>query len=318
MKFTVRIVGGASHEIDIKNPKATVANLRAAVAVKFKLSAADFRLTHGGITGLDGSDAQKLSELALAEGDTVTVVMKRAREEARQQAAPSAGSQRLAQLLAEQQNPMGDFEAMSGDEDFDEEASDDDDEDDFNMEDEELEIDDDELDDSPEGAEQNELATTLMRVDGEDTLHRRFLADPRAVMTGLQRDEPRLFTLIGKHPQFFLDMLSAHEEWDDDEEIGGGDDDDDSDASGSELAGSDAAEIAEALGEGAPRRARAAAPAAVRRDAPLTAEDTANIESLMELGFARAVATEAYHRCSRKMERAAALLFDSPPDVPSA
>jgi hypothetical protein len=95
MKLKVREVGAeVEREIDIRNPRATVANLRAAIGVTWKIKDSNsFRMSS---QGADLDTATKLlGEAGLKEGDLITFAMKRAREEETVASAPAPASATL-------------------------------------------------------------------------------------------------------------------------------------------------------------------------------------------------------------------------------
>ena len=207
----------------------------------------------------------------------------------------------------------------------DDEGWDDDDEED--IEDDE-ELSDDEGEDeelSPEDDERGRLAMGLMALGNPRDLSRRFIANPTEVLADLQQNQPELFNLIGRHNQFFLDLVNEGANITDEEmeEMEGMEEEED--FSDDSEAMDDATEmfLAAARRGGRGRGGRGGAVLSGGPSAsggappprPLTDDDNAKIEQLMQLGFTREQCTAAYLRCGRNPERAANMLFENPPDV---
>ncbi|CUG88341.1 Hypothetical protein, putative [Bodo saltans] len=83
MKLKVRQTGLVSKELEvnIRNPSATMANVRAAIAILFKLDPHSFKMVRGaaGSTSEQLEDSVKLSATGLSEGDLIVLVAKRSR-----------------------------------------------------------------------------------------------------------------------------------------------------------------------------------------------------------------------------------------------
>lgn len=81
MKLKVRQTGVVEKELDvnIRNPTATLSNVRAAISILFKLEPHSFRMVHESAV-LD-DDKVLLSSTGVRDGDLVTLVAKRARED---------------------------------------------------------------------------------------------------------------------------------------------------------------------------------------------------------------------------------------------
>jgi hypothetical protein len=256
--------------VDIKNPRATVANLRAAVAVTSKFPVTSFRLELNG-TPLD-QDSSLLSDIGIREGVALRLI--RFAEAPRPlTAAPRRETQGTAEA-----NPRlrADLAAMLRDAIANEQLSSSSDED-LDSDAFEAGLDADEFDDEEESTvesedeeamEQSEMIASLIALPNFDTLRTRFNLDPRAAMEDIQNMNADLFALIGRQPQLFLDFLRA-----------GG--------------------VASSTQE----------PSATDPPA-LTPEDQGNIETLMQLGFSREQCVSAYLRCSKNVDRAAGALFE--------
>ena len=67
-------------DVNIRNPNATIANLRAAIAVHFKIDPHRFRMIHS-LAAMD-DEAVLLSASGIRDGDVITLVAKRDREDA--------------------------------------------------------------------------------------------------------------------------------------------------------------------------------------------------------------------------------------------
>ncbi|XQJ28724.1 XPC-binding domain/UBA/TS-N domain containing protein, putative [Leishmania guyanensis] len=213
-------------EITVANPKATVQNLRATVAIQFRLNvmAFGFRFDHhagatedtSAVPGSSpslastmvnfGDEKRLLTECGLQEGDSLTVVPKNytlssvacAAAVETGGAAPFAGpATKRARLDAEDQVETPIF--ISGEEDErDEEES--------ALEEEEDE-DDSEEDGDTKG--RNDLFDALQEVVPDLTvLRQEFLANPQAVMERIERNHPSLFQVIVQHQETFITLMN--------------------------------------------------------------------------------------------------------------
>ncbi len=81
MKLKVVMTGvtEATKDVTIRNPSATLVNLRAAIAVHFKTDPHRFRMVHSTVCMDD--ETRLLSASGIRDGDTITLVAKRDREE---------------------------------------------------------------------------------------------------------------------------------------------------------------------------------------------------------------------------------------------
>lgn len=296
MKLLLKVVGESGEQsLQIRNPAATVANLRAAAAVTLKLESSAFRMNVADIA-LEDDSIPLAAVPEVADGATVTVTLRRPREAEPVRQAPrpqpkqSAAAADAAATLEELVQAA--LEAESGSEaEFDDEEGD--------FEGMEMELDDDDeigsigsgessnIDDmSPEEQEQSRLAMMLLAMPDYATLRDRFTSDPRAVLADIQQSRPQLFALIGRHRQFFLDFVNG-------------------DAGGS---GSDDDEGGAGLVACAPPQPRPSSD--TNAAAVMTQEDTAAVEGLMQLGHSRERCLEAFKRARKDVNRAAELLFD--------
>jgi hypothetical protein len=339
-------------ELNIRNPQATIANLRAAVSVTLKIPSGGFRMCVGEEELTD--ESKRLDAVPLEEGMTVTVIKKRPRDEPNSSAGGAvtaassssqpptrihrteAGSRRAAdpvasdaifrqlQAMAQAHQGAGAADFSGGEEDDDEEDSDDDGslaEDaqfEFGLEgddDDDEEEDEGDEEDTPEIREQMELVSMLLALPNFETIKSRFDADPRAAMADIQTANPQLFNLIARHTQFFLDFLEAGGHYGT-----GASSSDDGDSDADDMDPETARAIAESAAsapiQSAPSTAAAAAVPSNGGNAEgrtLTEADTRNIEELMLLGFSREKCTEAYFKHGRNPNRAAGALFDAGP-----
>lgn len=194
-----------------------------------------------------------------------------------------------------------------------------------------------------EEAEQAELVSALLELPNARQLRDEFLADPQAVMAGIMQRNPRLFELIARHNQFFLDLVTnadalldagdglegdgeegeegeEYEEWEEEED--GMEGLEGASASSSDVEGAPAplprptrrAGRGGALMSGGGAASTSGAGAGGAPPTPVPTEaDNVKIAGLMELGFSREQCTAAYFRNGRNVERAAGWLFDNQP-----
>ncbi|KPI90692.1 hypothetical protein ABL78_0128 [Leptomonas seymouri] len=242
MKFTVtclvssvnssllRDAEATTMEVVVANPRATLQNLRATVAIQFRLNvlAFDLRFDHRQQTerevkaaeaagegapasssadnaapAVDFSDAKRLlTECGLQDGDHLTVVPKDYRPPV---AAPvgeevmdtTAGGRPAKKLRTEESGEGG--------------LGDGDEEESFIEEDEEHDSDSDSgsSSDKAEAAAQNDLFDALRDVVPDLTvLRREFLANPQAVMERIERNHPSLFQVITQNQEMFITLMN--------------------------------------------------------------------------------------------------------------
>ncbi len=321
MKLHVKVVGPGEgvnevqKELTIRNPAATVANLRAAISVVARLPSTGFTIPVGGETLADDSAAPP--SVGIQDGSSITAMRKEPQAETPAAAPPARRPPRserqagqgtsvdelIRNALADGGFDPDDMDSGSG-EDFEEESIDSDLSGSL-AEDAAFEFgddgDDDEEDDeemTPEMEEQAELTMSLLSLPNYETLKQRFDADPRAAMADIQNTHPRLFALIARHTQYFLDFVNA-----------GGIDG----TGGSDSEDVDDAEIGQQTVISPPRASATSANGAARQP---TEADQRNIEELMQLGFTREQCTDAYFKAGRNPNRAAAALFESPRAAP--
>ncbi|AYU80662.1 XPC-binding domain/UBA/TS-N domain containing protein, putative [Leishmania donovani] len=213
-------------EITVANPRATVQNLRATVAIQFRLKvvAFEFRFDrHEGATESDsaapssspsaasavvdfGDEKKLLTECGLQEGDHLTVVPKNYSSlSAAGAAAVTASEASSSEVPATKRvriESRGEVDApaviASEDEDAEEEESELDEEDD---------ADDSEEDGDAKG--QNDLFAALREVVPDLTvLRQEFLANPQAVMERIERNHPSLFQVIVQNQESFVTLMN--------------------------------------------------------------------------------------------------------------
>ena len=261
MKFTVtclvssvnssllRNEEAVTKEIVVANPRATVQNLRATVAIQFRLNvvAFNFRFDHRPSTddksathdapappssaspsssstaaAVDFTDEKKLlTECGLEDGDCLTVVPKNYQAPtAVTTAATAAGSNVDAvsasaagenDITAEADgNAAKKPRTEGGAKDFAEA----DEEESLGLDDEEEEEEDgDDVDsDDAEASAQNDLFEALRDVVPDLTvLRQEFLANPQAVMERIERNHPSLFQVITQNQETFINLMNNEE-----------------------------------------------------------------------------------------------------------
>ncbi|CAG9577897.1 conserved hypothetical protein [Leishmania major strain Friedlin] len=209
-------------EITVANPRATVQNLRATVAIQFRLKvvAFEFRFDrHEGDSAapssspsaasaaVDFDDEKKLlTECGLREGDHLTVVPKNysslsaagAAAVAANEASPSEGP--AAKRVRIESRGEVDAPVVTANEDED-------------VEEDESELDEeDDADDSEEDGDatgQNDLFAALREVVPDLTvLRQEFLANPQAVMERIERNHPSLFQVIVQNQETFVTLMN--------------------------------------------------------------------------------------------------------------
>lgn len=236
MKLKVRQTGVVSKELDvnIRNPNATVGNMRAAVAILFKLEPHSFRMVHDACDLED--DKKLLSATGVQEMDLVQLVAKRPRDESivpettHQQAAaeqtqqerptvaaPSTASGVLSEPpRATAPHTLPSRSSCGGDEDpflaqrlrADEHIN-------ANRDDVDDAEGDDDLEEAEEGgeaderdAEIGEMISLLLSAPNLLDMRSQFLQNPQQVLAQIQSTSPRLFQLIARHNEAFLEMVS--------------------------------------------------------------------------------------------------------------
>jgi hypothetical protein len=343
MQINVSLDGAAPVPITIRNPGATIANLRAAVAVTLKLGANSFEMFLDSSDKAISDETPKLTAVGVKDGSTVAVKRKRGRDGEAvvetttvAQANPAqrpprseaavAGRTRapMEQLLAALHAGRG-LEAADDDDFDDDDEEDDDEETDFesmsgSLADdamfEGLGVDDEEGSESESdtrfGPEEVELLQRLLALPNIDTLKNRFRSDPRAAMADIQATSPELFNLIARHTQFYLNFVNDLESDDGESHEEDGDVQEHGAAAGHVPGASSSAGRAAAASSSPSQPAGATAARGSQR--PLTDADERNIQELMQLGFPRDKCLEAYIRCGRNPNRAAGALFDTPPE----
>ncbi|EAN94267.1 hypothetical protein C3747_13g177 [Trypanosoma cruzi] len=323
--------GKITKELVIHNPAATLSNLRAAIAINFRLPVHGFRMVHD--TADFACEKVLLRDSGICDGDLIVVDAKREREEEtggvykeqktgtevgpnQQQrseskqavAAPTAlvantVTPASAELTvpernanaAEEPDGLGDGGTAAGDDDEEEEE---------------------EEEDGPAELLSHLLETVPNLVE----MRQQFLSNPAEIMQQIQERDPRLLELITSNYQEFLDLVNnedlvetlqreqeeAHaaifgEEEELDEEV--------EEAVSSLLA---QFTVRGGLSEEADDESTEAQNYLER---PLTEEEEAKVEQLMQLGFTRDQCKVAFFKAKRSLERAANLLFEDPPQL---
>ncbi|CBZ23870.1 conserved hypothetical protein [Leishmania mexicana MHOM/GT/2001/U1103] len=212
-------------EITVANPRATVQNLRATVAIQFRLKvvAFEFRFdrregaTEGdsaapssspsaGSAVVDFGDEKKLlTECGLQEGDHLKVVPKNytslraagAAAVAARETSPSEGPATKRVRIEASDEVEAPVFIASEDEDAEEESE----------LDEEDDADDSEEDGDAKG--QNDLFAALQEVVPDLTvLRQEFLANPQTVMERIERNHPSLFQVIVQNQETFVTLMN--------------------------------------------------------------------------------------------------------------
>ncbi|CAD2218541.1 XPC-binding domain/UBA/TS-N domain containing protein, putative [Angomonas deanei] len=338
-------------EVEIKDPRATLLNLRASVSVQFRLPVNGFWFyVRPPTKPVDFSDEKKmLSATGLADMDVVYIYsksrpkdsvladltdaavdsgMKRPRpEEAEEERvapekkadAPTATTEAPATTTAELAQ-----EKTTAGQDSEEEL-----EDDVFLFDEEKESVADMyeklVDYYPEQLKQ---------------LRERFLHSPQEIMTEIQTNHPDLFLLISKHQEAFLELMNNEQlveslqdgelvdnedEEFDEEQLGQLDEMimaamQDGGADGAALrqllSGEDGGDMDEEEGEGDDGVVLYGGDDMKRiADFEPTEEDEKKIQELVQLGFTYEQCKYAFYKCHRSVERAANMLFEQPPQL---
>ncbi|GET90447.1 hypothetical protein, conserved [Leishmania tarentolae] len=211
-------------EITVANPRATVQNLRATVAIQFRLKvlAFEFRFDrHEGATDdqlavpssspsaastvVDFSDEKKLmTECGLQEGDHLTVVPKNYTSLIAAGAAAVGASEAMlsegsaTKRVRIEATDDADAPAFIASEEDDEEESE---------LGEEEDADDSEEDGDNSG--RNDLFAALQDVVPDLTvLRQEFLANPQAVMERIERNHPSLFQVIAQNQETFVTLMN--------------------------------------------------------------------------------------------------------------
>ncbi|KAG5490390.1 hypothetical protein JKF63_00510 [Porcisia hertigi] len=229
MKFTVTCLVSSANssllaeseavtkEITVANPKANVQNLRATVAIQFRLNvlAFAFRFDHhegaadgdsatpclppSASTTVDLGDEKKLlTECGLREGDHLTVVPKSyiSSSVGGEAVVTSSGAVPLESSVAkrvrlEPTDPL-EGSTSSADEEVDEESA----------------LDEDTEDDDDDKG-RNDLFDALREVVPDLTvLRQEFLSNPQALMERIQRNHPSLFQVIAQNQETFVTLMN--------------------------------------------------------------------------------------------------------------
>ncbi|KAG5474111.1 hypothetical protein CUR178_04222 [Leishmania enriettii] len=223
-------------EITVANPKATMQNLRATVAIQFRLkvmafkfcfdhheSAADIDSAGPSLslssasTVVDFSDEKKLlTECGLREGDHLTVVPKDytssnatcAEAVVGSAPAPSDGpATKRVRLEAKGQadSPV----SARGEDEADEQSGEEDEGDEEESTLGEEGGDEGDSDEDGDATERNDLFDALQEVVPDLTvLRQEFLANPQAVMERIERNHPSLFQLIVQNQETFIALMN--------------------------------------------------------------------------------------------------------------
>ena len=301
-------------ELDIRNPKATVSNLRAAVAVKLKQDPHSFVLSSDSHP-LNNENAS-LREIGLRDGDFVTVKRSREADVAPSEAtAPSSAfvpdENALRQLRDMGFTVEAATEALRSNNNNLSSAADTLLRNAFSaggssyVHDTRVESESESDEEGEEGEETaqgaqhepldeetardlEQLVSGLMALPNAANLPERFHTDPQGVLREIQSHNPHLFQLIGRHNQFFLDLVQ------------GGHLGDALQDEGEEAEDSEEAEEVESEEADATAPPAGSAPPDTTQLGP---EDEEKITSLMQLGFSREKCQEAYLRAGRSVER---------------
>ncbi|RNF21621.1 uncharacterized protein Tco025E_03462 [Trypanosoma conorhini] len=341
MKLTVKCSMGAetntTKELVIHNPAATLSNLRAAIAINFRLPVHGFRMVHDAVEL--SCEKVLLRDSGIRDGDVIVVDGKRERE---REGAGAATDNALAPKRAVEvplgcQQPSGPRQAVAaptpatttsatpasaeptavegsgeavgtpavhGDGAAAAAAE------------EEEEEEDEEEENGPAELLSHLLGTVPNLVE----MRRQFLTNPAEIMRQIQESDPRLLELITGNYQEFLDLVNNEELvatlqreqeethaalFDEEEEL----DEETEEAVNSLLAqfmaGGDFSEEAE----------NGTSETQNYLERPLTEEEEAKIEQLMQLGFTRDQCKVAFFKAKRSLDRAANLLFEDPPQL---
>jgi len=373
MKLVVKLMGSVEQtkEVVIRNPVATLQNVRAAIAVHFCLDPHSFRMLHA--TANLENESITLVTSGVSDCDTITIVAKRPRDGSTVREGDGAPSTResgattvaaglgmrptdggngsinlsdrpsnftmssvsalqsaretretnVRTTLPHVMRPRDTDEVVAmemeraainrntteGDDWIDEESE------------EESGEEGDIEPDGPE-AEQRELTQLLLELPDVLSLREQFLANPQGMLEQMQRTNPRLFQLISRHSQFFLellqndDLIAALQE----EEEGSFDegdeeeDDDNGDAHDAIMASAIQASLghnrAAGGGGGTGVGNRGSTGQTVRE--PRTPDEVAKVDTLLQLGFTRDRVLAALAQAHWSVDRAANILFDSP------
>ncbi|EPY20381.1 hypothetical protein STCU_09020 [Strigomonas culicis] len=356
-------------EVDIADPKATLLNVRATAAIRFKINIKSFWMHFDAAptTAGDGTataprrvdlsnERQLLSQCGLQDGDTVVLYSqkrcreqvqteyahyvpeaKRARAEETEVTAPSA--QAAAPVAATGAHDDAAPPAVHNDEDDADDAEED--------------------SEDPVTTNKMELYSAFFEsVPNLVEFRKQFLADPQASMLKMQKDNPALFQLIAANQEAWLELINDEEtikaiQEDQVEEIDLGDEPDEEmdeaqlaafnrmlmeaggapnedgeiEIDGESLrallqGGSEDYEDGSQDGEGSdgemlqtnsvigPNVAVEKVLAYVPSD-----DEEKKIQDLVQLGFTYNQCKVAFYRCLRSVERAANMLFESPPKI---
>eukprot|EP00796_Vickermania_ingenoplastis_P000478 gene478-258_t len=179
----------------------------------------------------------------------------------------------------------------------------------------------------------------LDSVDNLVDMRQRFIQDPEGILKHIQDKDPTLYQLIAANMEEFLELVNNEElvktlqeekemlDEEEDEEGGVllGDDGDDEELSPEQQAALQQAFIdyvGQQVGPGDGVEERLDGPVARDGLAPEnidqitpTADEEEKIQSLVQLGFTYKQCKSAFYKCRRSIERAANMLFESPPEV---
>lgn len=228
MKIQVRQTGVVEKDkdVNIRNPSATVGNMRAAIAIIFRLEPHSFRMVRDGVD-LD-DDKKLLSATGLKEMDVVQLVVKRPRDDDATDttvaAAPStatnptsataeaaAASDRPTIAAPPAARPTAAHAPVVPEADSFLEARlrADAEEEENQVDSDGSEGDDDEnAEVSERDAEVGEMISQLLHVPNILDMRQQFLENPQQVLSQIQTSNPRLFQLIARHNEEFLEMVS--------------------------------------------------------------------------------------------------------------
>ncbi|KAG5473821.1 hypothetical protein LSCM1_04452 [Leishmania martiniquensis] len=225
-------------EITVANPKATMQNLRATVAIQFRLKVMAFKFCfdhHEGATDgesaapslspssasavVDFSDEKKLlTECGLREGDHLTVVPKDYTSSSAAGAEGVVGSGSASSdvpstkrvRLEARDQVHAPVSTRGEDDDEGNVVGDEGDEEESTLGDEESDEDDSDEDGDPTG--KNDLFDALQEVVPDLTvLRQEFLANPQALMERIERNHPSLFQLIVQNQETFVTLMNSEQ-----------------------------------------------------------------------------------------------------------
>ncbi|RNF03843.1 hypothetical protein TraAM80_05539 [Trypanosoma rangeli] len=336
MKLTVKCsMGGetsTAKELVIHNPAATLSNLRAAIAINFRLPVHGFRMIHD--TAELSCEKVLLCDSGIRDGDIIVVDGKREREG--EVTDNKLDPKRDAEVPLSQQQPSEPSQADiaptpvvtmtvapasakptavegGGERVWAPDVLD---------EGERAAVDDEEEEEEEEEDGPAELLSHLLgTVPNLVEMRRQFLTNPAEIMQQIRESDPRLLELITGNYQEFLDLVNNEElvatlqqEQDEAHAALFDEEEEELDEETEEVVDSLLAQLmaggdlSEEVGNGALATQN-------YLERPLTEEDEAKIEQLMQLGFTRDQCKVAFFKAKRSLERAANLLFEDPPQL---